>query len=166
MKAKSLFVSFFVSLFFVFANAQSSTPADAKFLDQFSQHHMDGIEMAKMAETKAEDKGLRKMAKKMVKDQSKEIEQMKSWRSKLYTQAAKSEMNMPKMDMSQLEQAKGHEFDMAFSDMMAKHHQQGIDMVQSVSDDLKNPQIKQFAQKAVKNQQSEKEMLEKMAKHE
>lgn len=105
------------------------------------------------------------MAAKMIKDQSKEVEQMKKWRSELYPSAAKAEMDMPNMDMSKLEKAKGHEFDMEFSDMMAKHHQRGIDMVNQISSDLKNPQIKKFAQQAAKNQTEEKEKLEKMASH-
>jgi uncharacterized protein (DUF305 family) len=148
------------------AFAQSSIPADAKFLDQFSQHHMDAVEMAKMAEQKAEKKELRQMARTMVKDQTKEIDQMKSWRSKLYPQAAKSESAMQKMDIAQLESKQGHEFDMAFSEMMAKHHQQGIDMVNDVSSSLSNPQIKKFAQDSAKKQESEKNKLEQMTKHE
>ena len=143
--------------------AQEAIPADAKFLDQFSQHHMDAIKMSKMAEKKVENPELKKIVQKMLKDQSKEVEQMKKWRKDLYPSVAQSSMDMPKMDMTKLEKAKGHEFDMAFADMMAQHHQQGVDMVQKVSDQLSNSKIKQFALQASKNQQEEKKKLEKMA---
>lgn len=159
------FVAMLLMFFGLAAFAQNTAPTDAKFLDQFSEHHKDAIEMAKMAEKKAENKDLKKMAQKMVKDQSKEIDQMKSWRQKYYPQAAKTESDMPKMDMSKLESSSGHEFDMAFSEMMAKHHQQGIDMVNGVSKELSNPEIKKFAQNAAKKQEDEKEKLEKMTQH-
>lgn len=151
--------------FFCFsALAQTMVPTDAKFLDQFSQHHMDAIEMAKMAEKKAENPELKKMARKMVKDQSKEIDQMKSWRKELFSSAPKSQSEMPKMDMKSLETSKGHAFDMAFSEMMAKHHQEGIDMVQKMSPEMKNEKVKQFAMQAAQKQQQEKDELEKMVK--
>lgn len=165
MKSISTLSAMICSLFMSFALAQSAIPTDAKFLDQFSEHHMDGIKMAQMAQKKAQSADLKKMAKKMVNDQSKEVEQMKKWRSELFPSAAKAEMDMPKMDMTKLEKTSGHEFDMAFSEMMTKHHQQGIDMINGVSDELKNSQVKKFAQEAAKNQSEEKDRLEKMAVH-
>lgn len=151
-------------LFCLSAFAQTSVPTDAKFLDQFSEHHMDAIKMAKMAEKKAENPELKKMAQKMVKDQTKEIDQMKSWRKELYSSAPKASSEMPKMDMKSLETSKGHAFDMAFSEMMAKHHQDGIDMVQKMSPEMKNEKLKQFALQTAQKQEQEKAKLEEMVK--
>lgn len=151
------------AVFFCFAAfAQTSVPTDAKFLDQFSEHHMDAIKMAKMAEKKAENPELKKMARMMVKDQSKEIDQMKSWCKELFSSVQKSSSEMPMMDMKDLESSKGHAFDAAFSEMMAKHHQDGIDMVEKMSPEIKNEKIKQFALQTAQKQGQEKEKLKKM----
>lgn len=155
-------IGFVMSLCFGSAFAQGEVPVDAKFLDQFSEHHQEAIQMAEMAEDKAQNPELKKMAQKMLKEQKKEVDQMQSWRQKYYPNASKTPMTMPKMDMSQLEKAEGHEFDMAFADMMSKHHDQGIQMVQSVSDELSNPQVKKFAQQAAKKQEKDKQKLAKM----
>lgn len=150
-------------IFFCFsAFAQTSIPIDAKFLDQFSEHHMDAIKMAKIAEKKAENPELKKMAQKMVKDQSKEIDQMKSWRKEFFSSAPKTSLEMPKMDMKNLETSKGHAFDMAFSEMMAKHHQDGISMVEQMSPEMKNEKVKHFALQAAQKQGQEKDKLEAM----
>lgn len=155
-------IGLITSLFLGQAFAQGEAPADAKFLDQFSEHHQEAIKMAEMAEDKAQSQELKKIAEKMVKDQKKEVQQMQTWRQRFYPNAPKSPMEMPKMDMSKLEKAQGHEFDMVFAEMMSKHHDQGIQMVESVSDELSNPQVKKFAQQSAKNQEKDKQKLAKM----
>lgn len=141
-------------------------PYDAKFLDQMSEHHKDAIQMGKMAESKAQNPEVKKMAQKIVKDQKDEIIQMKEWREKFFASTPKSKMAMPKMDMNALKKKTGRDFDLAFLDMMAKHHEQGINMAKSASDKLFNPQIKTFAQTVILKQDGERSEMESMKKSE
>ena len=137
---------------------------DAQFLDKFTQHHKDGIKMAEMAIDKAENPELKKMAEKMVKDQTKEIDQMQKWRRDQYASVQETDSSVPKMDMTPLEKAEGAEFDRQFASMMAKHHEDGIAMAKAAAPKIENKQVKQFAQTAAKNQTKEKQMLSKHAK--
>lgn len=140
--------------------------SDADFLDQFSEHHQDAIKMGEIALTKAKDSEVKQMAGKMVSDQKKEIAQMKKWREELYPSAAKTEGGMPKMDMSGLRTKTGRDFDIAFLDMMAKHHKQGVDMAKSAAGKLSNQQVKTFAENAAEKQDDERKHLEEMKKSE
>lgn len=132
---------------------------DAKFLDQFSQHHSSAIKMAKMALEKAQNPEIKKMAQKTVKDQTKEIEQMQKWRDREYASVPKSDEKMPEMDMSRLETSTGNEFDVAFAEMMAKHHDDGIKMASAAAPSLDKKQVREFAEKSAKKQQVEKQKL-------
>lgn len=136
--------------------------ADAHFLDRFTKHHQDGIEMARLAQQKAQSSGIKQMASKILKDQPKEIAQMQKWRSRHFSSVEKASDMPPEMDMSKLQSASGTEFDVAFADMMAKHHEDGIKMIEDVEGDLKNPEVKQFVEKAKKNQSKEREQLAQM----
>ncbi len=137
---------------------------DAQFLDKFTQHHKDGIKMAEMAVDKAQNPDLKKMAEKMLKDQTKEIDQMQKWRKDQYASVQETDASVPKMDMSPLEKAEGNEFDRQFASMMAKHHEDGIAMAKEAAPKIENKQVKKFAQTAAKNQTKEKQMLSKYAK--
>lgn len=137
---------------------------DAKFLDQFSEHHRDAIKMGEMALSKAENPEVKKMAKKMVSDQKEEVAQMTEWREQFFSSAPKSKSEMPKMDLTSLKSKTGKDFDLAFLDMMTKHHEQGISMAKGASDKLFNPQIKTFAQSAIMNQDRERQELDEMKK--
>ncbi len=169
MKSYMGTVGFLILCFSTFTTSQASAkPAsyDAKFLDQMSEHHQDAIKMAEMAESKAQNPEVKKVALRMAKDQKEEIAQMKNWREKFFNSAPKTKMTMPKMDMSTFKEKSGRDFDLAFLDMMAKHHEQGIEMAKSASDKLFNPQIKTFAQTVMLKQDSERSELQNMKKSE
>ncbi len=140
----------------------SGPTADAHFLDMMTQHHKDGIEMSQMAVDKSQNAELKKMAEKMVKDQTKEVEQMQKWRTDQFASVPAMDHAMPKMDMSSMNDAKGAEFDKAFSKMMSQHHQDGIKMANAAAPKLTNKEVKKFAQNVVKNQTKEKQHLTKL----
>ena len=145
--------------------ASKSENFDAAFLDQFTKHHQDGIEMAKLAQDRAQSPEVKKLSQKIIKDQTKEIEQMQKWRQRHYSSVPKSESKMEKMDMSKLENSKGVEFDKAFLDMMAKHHEMGMALVERATKEVKRNEIKQFASNAMKNQKKEVAQMHKMMGH-
>lgn len=147
-------------IFSITVYAATGSEPDAKFIDMMTKHHREGLEMAKMATTKANSPEVKKSAEKMVKDQSKEIEQMSMWRQKKFSSIPMSKENPPKMDMKPLENAKGSDFDMQFTMLMAKHHEDGIKMAKDLKGKLTDKELKNFAEKLSTNQEEEKKHLE------
>jgi uncharacterized protein (DUF305 family) len=144
----------------------TSSPYDLQFLDTMTEHHQHGLEMAKLAVEKASHAELKTLAQKMMSDQQKEINQMKGWRDQWYAGQPKSvNMNMPgmshHMDMSKLQAASGHEFDMMFLDMMIPHHQGAIDMSRDALRKAQHPEVKTLARQAISKQQKEKQTMTK-----
>lgn len=64
------------------SNLSSKTGADfdKAFIEQMTLHHEGAIEMAKQALEKATKPEIKKMSEDIIKTQTKEIEQMKSWK--------------------------------------------------------------------------------------
>ncbi len=153
-----------------YAYAKESKPKvaqyDAKFLNQMTDHHKDAIKMGELAESRAQNPELKKMAEKMVADQKEEIDQMKTWREQFFATAPTTRPEMPKMDVRPLQKKSGRDFDMAFIDMMSKHHEQGINMAKNASDRLFNTQVKTFAQNVVMKQSHERDELQQIKKNE
>ena len=136
--------------------AKPSTSADASFLDQFSEHHKGAIKMSKLAKSRAHDPELKRIAQKMISEQTEEIDQMASWRRQYFAGEPHAAHEMPKMDMSKLEKKKGRAFDREFIDMMSKHHEQGIEMAKKTEDKLFHPQVKTFARNAAAKQEQDR----------
>ena len=59
---------------------------DARFIDMMIPHHEGAVMMAKDALQNANHQDLKEMAAKMIKDQQKEIDQLKKWRQEWYGQ--------------------------------------------------------------------------------
>ncbi len=57
----------------------SHSSVDHEFAALMSKHHQDGITIANNIITYSKDAGLKDMARKMITDQSKEVEQFEAW---------------------------------------------------------------------------------------
>ncbi len=140
----------------------ASAPYDLQFIDTMSAHHQSAIDMAKMAQMKAQHAELKQLANKIIEDQQKEIAQMKSWRDQWFAgkpQAMNMEMpgmmNSMNMDMSKMNNAIGNEFDMMFIDMMSMHHQGAVTMARQTIIKAEHPEIKKLAQAIITSQEAE-----------
>lgn len=163
MKITSFVMTF---LLLVGSSAYSATSSDknfdAHFLDKMTKHHKDGIDMAKMAQTKTSNKMVLEMSKTMIEDHQKEIQQMQKWRNDLYTNVPKSTELPEQMKMSELKNAKGEEFDKMYLSLMSKHHESGIRMFEEAEEKASNSQIKEFAMKASEKQAQEQDHMKHM----
>lgn len=148
------------------ASQSSSTSMghDAHYLDSFSAHHRDGIAMARLAEQRAQDPELKKLAAKTVKEQTQEIDQMKKWRDQYFPNVQSQEEAREKVNLTKLEQAQGKEFDAEFARMMIKHHEEGIKLSKDMTGDLKNEKIKSFAERSVTKQNEEIKRLNEISR--
>ncbi len=141
----------------------ASQPYDLQFLDTMIAHHQGAVDMARPAETKAQHVELKEMARNIIRDQEREIAQMKQWREGWY--AGKPEamnMDMPGMmdsmkgmDMNKLNAASGNEFDLMFLDMMTPHHQGALVMAREALTKAEHPEIKRLAQQIITSQEAE-----------
>lgn len=143
------------------ATSAATAPYDLQFIDSLTKHHQMAIDMATMGAPKFEHQQLKDAAKKMIADQSKEIEQLRAWRDQWYPGAAPAEnMQMPgmssmNMDMSHMQSMSGHALDLMFIDMMIPHHEGGLAMGKDALAKAEHPEIKDLAQKMTEMQAKE-----------
>jgi len=147
------------------ANA-ASAPYDLQFIDTMTAHHSSAIEMAKMVDGRTENADLKKFAAQIIKDQEKEIAEMKDWREKWFKdKPAAKNMEMPgmmdsmKMDMSKLSGAKDKAFDLMFIGMMTAHHTGAVSMAKEGLTKSEKPEIKTLAGNIIKAQEAEIKMM-------
>jgi uncharacterized protein (DUF305 family) len=126
--------------------------ADVSFTQNMIPHHQQAIEMAQLVDTHTDRPELRQLADSIVSSQSQEITQMEGWLRGWGKPATPSEghgghgdTEMPGMmieaDMGRLMQSTGTEFDLAFVEMMAAHHQGAIDMATTELRDVALPEV-------------------------
>jgi uncharacterized protein (DUF305 family) len=140
---------------------------DAMFVDAMTMHHEDGIGMAQMAVDKAESAELRAMAQKMIEDQRRDIERMQALRPEGPKTAMEEIHKMPgMMPMSEMEEDRArldattrHEFDVAFTEIMPKHHAGAITMARHEMEKGSIQGLKDIAREIVEKQSREREQL-------
>lgn len=145
---------------------------DRMFADAMTKHHEDGIRMARIAVDKAQNAELRSMAQKMIDDQSRESSEMQSLRGDGPRTTMEQMQKMPGMmpesqmqrDMARLEAAQGQEFDLAFSEIIAMHHQSAITMSRAERPLMQNAGLKEIAGNIIEKQTAERKRL--LAMHE
>lgn len=148
-----------------------TAPYDLQFLDTMSAHHQSAMHMAQLVKERSAHDELKQMAKKMIDDQDKDIQQLQDWKKQWY--AGKGDavnMKMPGMEsmkgmsMSKLAASKGAQFDAMFLEMMPKHHAGGIKMAKDALKKAKHQEIKDFSQKTIDTQNEETAQMEKWKK--
>jgi uncharacterized protein (DUF305 family) len=70
------------------------------------------------------------------------------------------------MDLKELQEKSGKDFDVAFIDLMRKHHTQGISMAKRATDELFHSNIKDFVENAIHDQDRERQQLAQLKKEE
>jgi uncharacterized protein (DUF305 family) len=146
--------------------------ADVTFAQNMIPHHQQAIDMAKLVDTHTERPELRQLANSIVTSQGQEITELQGWLRTWGKPATPSEghggMEMPgtmsEADMSRLIDLQDAEFDLAFVEMMAAHHQGAIDMANTELKDGSLPEVKQLAQQIIDDQQKEIDQLQKWEK--
>ena len=151
------------------------TDFDEMFINMMVPHHQGAVEMAKLAQQRAEHPEIKEMADAIVASQQEEITQMKEWKTQWYGSGDTPPMSampmiqtMPGMgagqmmnmqaDVDQLKNAP-EPFDLAFIDAMIPHHQSAIDTAQLALNQSAHSEVKEMAQKIMDAQQKEMDQL-------
>lgn len=145
--------------------ASDFNDADVSFATEMISHHRQAVEMAKLAETRAESPEVKDLATQIMNAQGPEIEKMSGWLT-AWGKPVPEEMkgmdmsaSMPGMmsadDMDKLMNASGAEFDHMFLTMMIQHHQGAIEMAKTERADGTNPEATALAQQIEQAQTEE-----------
>lgn len=152
------------------AQQMGDMPYDLHFIDMMIMHHQEGIEMAQMAQTKAQNAKVKAFATKTAADQQKDVEELQAHRNHWYAGKPPMDKAMMEsmmqtmhpgmhMDMEdtrrKLLATEGAPFDRLFLDTMIHHHQMAIGMAKEATTKAEHVEIKDFALKAVVKQTNE-----------
>ena len=140
-------------------------PADVAFVQGMIPHHQQAIEMAGLIDGRTHRPELTKLAKDVTTTQSAEVSKMQGWLQAWgKPSSGMGEMDhgaspMPGMmgqaEMDELMGLKGTRFDLAFVDMMTRHHQGAIEMATTELGAGSLGEVKRLAQQITKAQQRE-----------
>jgi uncharacterized protein (DUF305 family) len=145
---------------------------DRHFIEQMIPHHEDAVAMADLALTRAEHPELKQLAETIIRDQTREIVQMRTWYASWYGVDAPTGddafrgMGMGMMgggmmndeaDMEVLQAASV--FDKEFIEQMIPHHQMGVMMARMVLSRTNRPEIEELARSIVRTQTDEIEQM-------
>jgi uncharacterized protein (DUF305 family) len=151
------------------SSATSSTKytgADVMFLQMMIPHHQQAIDISNIALKTSKDSELLALARTIIKAQTREIVQMKSW---LDNAEASAEMGhsmgmggmLDDTELSALTAAIGQSFDKLWLEGMIEHHDGAIHMTQMI-EDAQNKEIKEFGMAIVKDQTLQIEQMKAM----
>ena len=152
------------------AQQMGDMPYDLHFIDMMIMHHQEGIEMAQMAQTKAQNAKVKAFATKTAANQQKDIDELQAHRNHWYAgkppmdPAAMHSMMQtmhPGMHMDiedtrrKLMAANGTAFDRLFLDTMIHHHQMAVGVAKDATTKAEHAEMKEFARKAMVKQNTE-----------
>jgi len=156
----------------------AQAPFDQQFVDMMAPHHMGAVEMAKIAQTRAEHPELKTLATSIIASQNSEIGQMKQWRKAWYGSDQTPPMDqmatLPGMDMNRMTgMTMSHDiqnlqtatpFDKAFLMDMIPHHQSAIAGAKLEQEKGMHPELKQLAGTIIADQQKEIDQMQNWLK--
>ena len=145
------------------------TGADVMFLQMMIPHHQQAIDISNIALKTSKDSELLALARTIIKAQTSEILQMKSWLQDagVTTDMGHSMSGMGGMlddtKLSDLSAATGKTFDTLWLEGMIGHHDGAIHMTTMIRD-ASNPDIKSFGENVVLDQSAQIEQMKVMLK--
>lgn len=148
-------------------NGDKFSRTDLMFADMMIPHHQQAIQMSELAIAISSNSEIISLARRIKAAQAPEIEQMKEWEDsgdsshmghEMMEDFDESSTGMMGMldegEISELERAKGTEFDRLFLKGMIAHHEGAIGMAQMV-DDSKNKEAAELGKAIIKAQKAE-----------
>ncbi|MFF9148583.1 DUF305 domain-containing protein [Streptomyces sp. NPDC014861] len=147
--------------------AGSFNDADVMFAQMMIPHHEQALEMAKLADGRAEDAGVKRIVAAVEQAQDPEIRKMRAWlkgwgRPESAGAGHSMAGMMSEQDMKKLADAKGKDFDRAFAELMIAHHEGAVTMARDEQRDGRNAEARDLAGEVVRAQTSEITELRKI----
>ncbi|PWR16148.1 DUF305 domain-containing protein [Micromonospora sicca] len=153
----------------------SFAEADVMFARMMIPHHQQAVEMAELADSRAADPEVKKLAGQIKAAQAPEIATMNGWLTAWGAPAPSASAGhgtpgmthgMPGMmsdaDLAKLEAASGVDFDRQFLTMMIAHHEGAITMAQEEIASGAKPDARALAERIVTAQRGEIDLMNKI----
>ncbi|MFG2895612.1 DUF305 domain-containing protein [Streptomyces zaomyceticus] len=147
------------------AAAGAFNDADVMFAQMMIPHHEQALEMAKLADGRAEDPGVKKLVTAVERAQDPEIQKMKAWLEGWGRPESAGHGSggsghgmagmMSGQDMKDLAAAKGKAFDRKFAELMIAHHDGAVAMAKDEQKNGRNATAKALADDVVRTQTAE-----------
>ncbi|MFE5792536.1 DUF305 domain-containing protein [Streptomyces sp. NPDC056503] len=141
--------------------------ADVMFAQMMIPHHEQALEMAKLADGRAEDADIKRIVTAVEQAQDPEILKMRAW-LKGWGRPESAGMGhsmagmMSEQDMKDLGAARGKAFDRAFAELMIAHHEGAVTMAEEERKNGASPEAKALAAEVVRAQTAEITELRKI----
>ncbi len=139
--------------------------ADRHFIEMMIPHHQGAIDMADLALTRAKRPEIKRLAEIIKRDQTREIQQMRTWYQAWYgTEVSTTSMGcMGMMGMHGNENMMGDlavlrnaaDFDQEFIRQMIPHHEMGVRMSRMALNHAAKSEIRNLANSIIKSQTDE-----------
>lgn len=163
-------------------SATASAPAafndaDVAFAQAMIPHHEQALEMAKLADGRAEDAGVKRIVADVEKAQDPEIRTMKAW-LKAWGKPESAPADgghggghdgghsmagmMSEQDMKELGTLRGKAFDRKFAELMIAHHEGAVEMAETERKNGRDAKAKKLADDVVRTQSAEIAELKKI----
>jgi uncharacterized protein (DUF305 family) len=142
-------------------SSEEEKPFDLRFIDQMTMHHRGAIMSSRNMISDSKRPELRKLAASIEESQSRQIDQMQSWRREWYPDASQSPSMMGSMmdggmrGGSMQQMMGGDMADEMFLRMMIPHHQRAIDMSEKALQRSERPEVKDLARTIIDEQSAE-----------
>ncbi|MEU7293025.1 DUF305 domain-containing protein [Streptomyces exfoliatus] len=150
------------------AAAGAFNDADVMFAQMMIPHHEQALEMAELADGRAEDAEVKKLVAAIEQAQDPEIQKMKAWlkgwgkpESAGHGGHGMAGM-MSEQDMKDLAAVKGKAFDRKFAELMIAHHEGAVEMAEVEQRNGRNATAKALADDVVRTQSTEITALRKV----
>ncbi|MEU6878977.1 DUF305 domain-containing protein [Streptomyces sp. NPDC046712] len=154
------------------STSASFNDADVTFAQGMIPHHQQALEMAKLADGRAEDSEVKKIVAAIEKAQDPEIGTMKSWLKSWGKPESAGQGGhgghgtaagmMSDQDMKDLRSLKGKAFDRKFAELMIAHHEGAVEMARTEQKDGSDATAKKLADDVVRTQSAEIAELRKI----
>ena len=154
------------------------SPADVTFMQDMIVHHQQAVDMAALVEGRSNNPDLTAIAGRIDASQADEIQFMRDWLTErgqptamqhhagMDHAAHHAKMGMaPPAQMAELATLEGTDFDRLFLQLMVRHHEGAIDMVEELHDQpgtAYDPVMFEFTNDVVKEQEAEIERMNRV----
>jgi uncharacterized protein (DUF305 family) len=131
-------------------------PFDQNFIDNMVPNRQMAVDMARLVLKSPKRPELRRLARAVVADGTREIATLRTWRERWYGSSATPDfmaLEMRGMDLRAVQRAKDR--DRAFLTRMIPHHLGSIEIAREAQRSAKHPQTQALARHVVREQQAE-----------
>lgn len=125
---------------------------DQTFIEQMIPHHQEAVNTSEIVIAKTSDPELKKFAQKVIKDQTTEINQMKTWYKAWFNKDYSGTSTTMMGDLNKISVA---ELDKAYVYGMIEHHKSAIDMANKIQTITLKQEIKTLSASIIASQSAE-----------